>query len=192
MKNRLNFSPRPFPASRGGAAALWLLNLALLAGLIASLVYWSALRRQNQSAHRQIDDLKTAQRDAAGQRESMIRELRALNLREYAQKVDQFHRIQAAYGTHWGRLLDDIGAALPDDVRVVSLRPVALRGNRAGGETPLQLSAEARVKQAQLDFIRALQDHGAFHGVRLEREEYDQTGVAVAFDLALAYRPGGG
>jgi len=190
VRQRLNFSPQPFASLRGAAAAPWLLSAVLLAALAVSLIYWFGLRRSNHEAHQRIEALKSQQRESEDQRDRLIREMRDLDVRDYMKQVQEFHGIQTAYGAHWGRLLDDLSAALPDDVRIVSLRPADSAA--AARNARLQLSAEARVKQAQLDFIRGLQAQPVFGEVRLERESYGQGGLAVAFDLTLAYRPEGG
>ena len=189
MRTRLNFSPAPFQFGHGALVLLWCLNLLLLAGVLTALVYWQSLRRENASSHQRIDALTASQADIAARNERLVRELDAIDIKEYRKKVTQFHEIQTAFETHWGRLLDDLGELLPDDVRIISLRPRNAQMAGRERQTRLRLAGEARTKEAQSKFIKTLQSRPAFEDVRLEAESYDRTGVALAFELVFAYRP---
>ena len=194
MKQRLNFSPAPFTSGSSPVAMLWLLNLALIVALGFTVVYWNNLRKQNRAAHDQIDQLHSRQQTIAGTHEDQISELERIDVRAYREQVRQFHRIQTAWQTNWGQLLDDLGEILPEDVRIISLAPAATvnRSREQNRATVISLSAEARNKEAQLVFIRALQEHQLFHDVRFENEEYDRSDVAVAFEIRFTHKGSGG
>lgn len=192
MKNRLNFSPTPFHYRGRHLIALWLLNGLLLAAIIFSVSFWLSLRAENRYAHQDIDTLKQKQEEVRGKQDQLARDLEALDLKSYGKRVRQFHQIQAAFQTHWGHLLDDLGSLLPEDVRIISLRPQSTVSREQREMATLKLSAEARTKEAQLEFIRILQRQPAFLGIRFESESYDRSNVAVVFELLFDYRPGEG
>lgn len=194
MKQRLNFSPRPFPARRTPVAALMLLNLLLFLCLAGSIWYWLNLRNENRAVHDRIDTLKQDQRTVAGSHGDYVKELERIDIAQYKKDIRQYHNIQKAYETHWGRLLDDLGAILPEDVRIVRLTPTSgARDRDKNEEAIIRLSAEARNKEAQLNFIRKLQEQPGFEDVRFESELYrDRGDVAVAFDIRFTHRPGKG
>ncbi len=191
MKERLNFSPKPFKTGQAPLVLLWLANLAVLIAMAGSIYYWNELRTENFSAHQEIDALEEQQRESAGRHQQLIQDLETINVKAYRKRVLQFHKIQTAYETHWGRLLDDLGSILPEDVRIVSLAPVITetRGYEEE-ETIIKLTAEARTKEAQLAFIRTLQGQVSFRDVRFETEEYSRDGVAVFFEIHFTHRPG--
>ena len=196
MKQRLNFSPAPFTSGRSPIAGLWLLNVLLVAALAFVLFYWSNLRQQNRTAHDQIDQLRGQQQQIVDQHQDRIRELERIDVRAYRKQVGQFYRIQTAWQTDWGALLDDLGEILPPDVRIVSLEPSATisRNRNQDRNDVINLKAESRNKEAQLTFIRALQEHKDFQDIRFEIEEYDRSDVAVAFEIRFSHKPvrGGG
>ncbi len=193
MKQRLNFSPKPFASSPMPVYGLLLVNLALALILIGAVWYWQGLRNENRSVHDQIAKMKQKQRSVVGDHEEHIRELESIDVGKYSKQVQQFHRIQVAYQTHWGRLLDDLGLILPEDVRIVRLAPTSeARAGDRNRETVIRLSAQARNKQAQLNFIRKLQEQSAFEDIRFESESYQDGEVAVSFDIRFTHRPGKG
>ena len=192
MKQRLNFSPEPFRSTESRLMLLWLLNLALVLVFAWSIVHWKDLRTKNASAHEAINNLQQKQQDAIDENQQVIQLLESVNMKAYRKKVRQFHQIQTIFNTHWGRLLDDLAAILPEDVRIQTLKPTYVAGRRdVKNETILFLSAEARNKEAELDLIRALQEASNFDDVQLTNEDYDQEAVALAFELTFTYKQGG-
>ena len=192
MKQRLNFSPKPFRTREGMLLLFWASNLVLILALAGSVQYWLGLRERNSSAHREIDALKQARQSLVEDHRRLARELDGIDLKNYRKRTNQFYEIQTAYHTQWGRLLDDLSAILPDDVRIISLAPNASAGRNEDEGTIMKLSGEARTKSAQLKFIRTLQEQPAFGDVRFETEEYDRDGLAVSFELRFTHRPRGG
>jgi len=190
MKNRLNFSPEPFRQGPGYLGGLWILNLALLLLLGWSFIHWFGLREQNASAHSALDHLKQKQQAVADQHGDAVTELENVDMKQYRKTIQQFHNIQTAFQTHWGRLLDDLAAVLPEDVRVLTLRPAYTSRSQQEKNNILHLTAEARNKEAQLALIEALSERDDFSDVRFEAENYDQTEVALVFEITFAYRPG--
>lgn len=191
MKERLNFSPRPFRTRAPLLLVLWVTNLLLAAALVLTLWHWKGLRDQNSHAHDQIDTLKGKQQDLARQNDETVRNLEQVDIKSYRKRVRQFYEIQAAFQTHWGMLLDQLGTLLPEDVRLRELRPMTVRSDKAVRERRIHLTAEARNKEAQLAFIRTLQTDAAFHSVSFESETYRKEGVALLFEISFDYRPGG-
>ena len=192
MKQRLNFSPKPFSGNRSPMALFWLINAVLFIGLIISVLYLLQLRQNNQSSHTRIAALKDSQRQVARDHQRSIGQLEAIDMPIYTKTIRQFHQIQVAYQTHWGQLLDELGQLLPQDVRITTLAPTASSGASRERDirTTISLGAEARNKQAQLDFIRALQERANYQDVRFESEEYDDSG-RIAFEIRFTHHPGG-
>ncbi len=189
MKNRLNFSPTPFQMRGKNLLALWLVNGMLLAAIVLSVSYWLSLRERNRHAHGDIGALRQKQETVRRQQDQLMRELETIDLKSYGKRVTQFHQIQAAFQTHWGRLLDELGELLPEDVRIISLHPTSTLSREREPMATLRLSAEARTKEAQLELIRILQRQAAFQDIRFESESYDRSNVAVAFELLFDFRP---
>ena len=192
MKQHLNFSPQPFRIRSPILVVLWLANLLLAVGLAYSVYHWWGLHNQNRTTHQAIDELEGRQRTIVKVNQALITDLEGVDLKSYRQKIRQFHDIQTAVNTHWGKLLDDLGRIQPEDVRITSLKPSygSLSSGRRG-ETVLRLAGEARNKEAQLEFIQALQGHAAFGKVSFENEAYDLDQVSLSFEVSFTYRAAG-
>ncbi len=189
MSDRLNFSPQPFRSRSALLLAFWVLNLALLVAVGACAWFWLDLREHNQDTHDDIDRLKSKQHELGQQNDQALKILQGIDTKTYRTQVRLFYEIQTAFQTHWGKMLDQLAEVMPEDVRLRELRPLSARGDGGVRETKIHLLAEARNKQAQLDFIRALQAHQAFQKLSLESESYGGE-VAVAFELSFDYTGG--
>ena len=194
MSDQLNFSPSPFKHRTKTLLILWTVNLSLLVGLGIALVSWNRLRHSNALAHEELDALNLEEQNLMQRHSLALSELAKVDLSDYRKKVVQFHEIQSAFATHWGKLLDDLGLLLPKDVRIISLRPQSSQRSRGRvKETVLRLSGQARSKEAQLSFIRALQAQPRFKDVHFSSETYgDNPAAAIDFEIAFTYLPGGG
>lgn len=193
MKSRLNFSPQPFRDSSNLPLTLWVLNLVLLVALLGSAWYWLSLRGDNAQMHEQLSQLRGDQTVVAGDHAESVSELESIDLKDYRKTVQLYHSIQTGFDTRWGALLDDLGALVNDDVRIVSLRPMRGSSDReAQTATLISMSGEARNKEAQLALVRTLQADSRFDHVRFETEEYLDGDPALAFDISFAYGTEGG
>lgn len=190
--NRLNFSTRPFPFRDRVLTSFWTLNLVLAALVVLALIPWVHYRNKNQQAHQTLETISAERRETARDAESMLRTLEEMDLRVYRKKVDQFDDVQTALRTHWGPMLDTLSELLNEDTRILSLRPAQRgRNDRSRRETVIEVSAEARHKDAQIAFFQALQEHTAFENVFFSVESYEAGSDGVAFEITFTYLPGG-
>lgn len=189
--NRLNFSPKPFRTKGGPLLGLWVLNAVLIAALAIGVWHWQGLRGQNASAHGDIDALEAKQAEIAAENEDAVTWMEGVDMKTYRKQVRQFHEIQMAFGTNWGKLLDQLAVLLPDDVRMRELRPISARGRGSVRQQRIHLVAEARSKEAQLDFVSTLQEDATIQQVTFESEVYREEGIALVFEISFSYQPGG-
>jgi Tfp pilus assembly protein PilN len=189
VKRRLNFSSRPFGGVERGLPLLWALNALLLAALIFTAWRWQELRSRNSDAHAALDRVRGQQRSVAAEHEAILTRLEGVDVRSYRIDLLRYHAIQTALATEWGKLLDELGELLPEDVRLVRVRPGQTRLDDPGAANTIELDAESRTKEAQLAFVGALQARPGFEQVAFLDESYDQTGVAVAFSLSFRFQP---
>lgn len=191
MKQRLNFAPKPFLFRDPQIVGIWLLNLLALIVLIWLGVTWMGLRAKNSEAHASLRDLQQERQSMLDRHGEVVRQLEAIDLRDYRKQMTQFQGIQTAFATQWGPLLDTVGGLLPEDVRLLELKPAASSGYKALDSVVLQLVGEARTKEAELRFLEALDAHAAFDQIVFQTEDYEQPGVAVTFEIQFNYQPVG-
>jgi len=192
MSQALNFSTRPF-AKR--STTWYVLALACLMALLLTLgliVHYFGLRHANQSLHTRLAQLDKEDRQARQDAADALSFLETADLQTYRRDVEQIHAIETARAARWGALLDTLASLLGQDVRLIRLSSSELP---SAGNASLEFSlrAEARTKNAELQFVQALQAHPAFHNLRFEQESYpDAAGKRVEFDLRFHWRMQGG
>lgn len=191
MKNRLNFAPKPFLFRDRKVYALWLLNLAAL-GLLGFLGWsWWHLRSKNEAAHASLRDLQRQQTEHVERHGDILKQLGSVDLRDYRRQMRLFQGIQTAFSTQWGPLLDQIGSMLPEDVRMLELKPTQGTRRSSDDTVIIQMRGEARTKKAELAFLEALDQAPNFSDVAFESENYEKPDVAVTFEIQFTYRPEG-
>lgn len=184
MKQALNFSPTPFQTH---PPALWLLmagNGLLLLALILFGLRWSALRKDNHAVHDSIRSIEQQETALARQYRDMQNRLESLDIKSYERQYRQFHGIQLALNADWGAMLDLLAQMKGDDVRLVRLISSDTREMDAMA-TPIMLQGVARHKQAELAFVKALQEHPQFLNVRFDSETYQ--GQQLGFELRFQF-----
>ncbi|HEY2292645.1 MAG TPA: hypothetical protein VGM86_18240 [Thermoanaerobaculia bacterium] len=202
----LNLARRPFLNSRPVvrvALLLWLLGLALL---LVDL--WQFLGYRARSADKR-EQIARSEGEIERQRAYMARLQKTLDgfdLEAQNQKVDFLNKQIAERTFSWSRLLDRIAERLPNDVRLNRLAPLTgdkaeRQLQRAGGASarrparvsgdlvPLLITGETRSDEALLSFVDSL-FKPPFTDANLAREEREEDGKTLKFEISVQYRPG--
>lgn len=198
MKGALNLSSAPFvnrrPVVRLGIV-LWIVGGLLLAGNV--WLYWDFLAGKGEAAA----GLREAHKEIAVEQrriEALGEELAATDLAAQNAQVEYLNQRIDRRRFSWSRLLNDLAAILPRDVRLQGLTPATGEGGGrtsrrqesalAGGEVLLQIDAEARNDEAILEMIDALFADPAFEDPNLLQQREGENGV-IGFDVEVLYRP---
>jgi hypothetical protein len=203
----LNLARRPFLNSRPVvrmALLLWLLGLALL---LVNL--WQFLGYRGRSADKR-KQIAQSEADIERLRANLARLQKTLdgfNLEAQNQKVDFLNKQIAERTFSWSQLLDRITERLPNDVRLNRLAPLTgekaerhlQRTGAAGGVrrpagasgdlVPLLITGESRNDEALLSFVDSL-FRPPFTEANLAREEREEDGKTLKFEISVQYRPG--
>ncbi|HEY4595510.1 MAG TPA: hypothetical protein VIJ02_03855 [Thermoanaerobaculia bacterium] len=202
----LNLARRPFLNSRPVvrvALLLWLLGLALL---LVDL--WQFLGYRGRSADKR-EQIARSETEIEGQRAALARlqkTLDSFDLDAQNQKVDFLNKQIAERTFSWSRLLDRIAERLPNDVRLNRLTPLTgdkaerqragassgtsmRRSARSGDLVPLTITGESRNDEALLSFVDSL-FKPPFTDANLAREDREEDGKTLKFEISVQYRPG--
>ncbi len=185
MNHPLNFSPHPFRGHNPKLYGIWALNLGLLVAGIWAASVWLQLRGDNSQSHAQLSLLQTEEQQIAQDMSHALTKLGTINLKSYNKEMEQYGSIQQSLDSNWVQLLDDLASLVNEDVRIMRIQSGEASGQQ---DMPLTLRGESRNKDAQLQFIRAIQAHPSFRDVRFDLESYDQS--RIRFELRFAYRGG--
>ncbi|HEY4572568.1 MAG TPA: hypothetical protein VIJ26_01345, partial [Thermoanaerobaculia bacterium] len=200
----LNLARRPFLNSRPVvrvALLLWLLGLALL---LVDL--WQFLGYRERSADKRTK-IAGSEADIERQRAYLARLQKTLggfDLDAQNQKVDFLNKQIAERTFSWSQLLDRITERLPHDLRLNRLTPLTgdkadrlrsgsassvRRSARADDLVPLLITGESRNDEALLSFVDNL-FKPPFMDANLAREEREEDGKTLKFEISVQYRPG--
>lgn len=192
MKQRLNFAPKPFVFHSAKTLLLWVLNLLALLALGWLVFRWSDLRSQNATAHQAIGELQQQRLSLIDRHQTMLDQIERIDFRDYRRQMTLFQGIQTSFSIQWGPLLDELAALMPEDVRMIELKPASRDMNQATTGVVLEMRGEARTKTSQLSFLETLENHPRFSNVVFDNEAYDNPSVAVSFEIQFRFEPGGG
>jgi Tfp pilus assembly protein PilN len=201
----LNLARRPFLNSRPVvrvALLLWLLGLGLL---LVNL--WQFLGYRARSADKR-EQIARSEAEIERQRRvlaSLQKTLDGFALDTQNQKVDFLNKQIAERTFSWSQLLDRIAERLPNDVRLNRLAPLTgdkaerqrqrlgatgvRRSTQASDLVPLLITGESRNDEALLSFVDSL-FKPPFTDANLAREEREEDGKTLKFEISVQYRPG--
>jgi type IV pilus assembly protein PilN len=186
----LNLSTRPFKPYRVanlGLFALLMILIAVTAVQLYSYQRYSALA----SASREEEAMKRREAD------NLSEKTRSLNQKMTAQsagiklsEVELLNQMLLKKSFSWTRLLANLESLVPEDVRLMSLRPVV----DAQGKILLNMDVRGRTLTDATKFLKALENSRVFSDVVLAIEEKkgSSTSGEVEFSLSTYYAPGGG
>lgn len=201
----LNLSRRPFlntrPVTRV-SLLLWALGALLLFGNVT--LFWSYLSGSTDKR----EELVRMEEQVERERESVNRlqaRLAGLDLEQQNDQVEFLNRKIAERTFSWSLLFDRLAETMPDNVRLIQLRPGAIaegvpqRSRRRTGSgspaplasdrVPLVIAAEAKTDEEILQFVDNLFAHPFFANPNLLQESRSDEGNRVAFTLHVTYLP---
>jgi len=196
----LNLAQRPFVNTRPVervAAILWVLGVALLAWNLKLFMGYLGSSQATRGK------LATLERDIAVEQRTNAElqgQVAKLGLDQENREVTFLNRKIEERTFSWSLLFDRMAEVLPDQVRLLRLKPsnVVQReiglGPRASARelnpppVVLTLNCEAKDDEALLRFVDNLFAHPAFSEPNLENEEREDSGL-LRFDLTVQYQP---
>ena len=181
---RINFSSKPFYVKSPALIGFWITNAALLLLLGFTIWKFTSLRNANQNLHASLTNIAQEDQSAMADIQRLSSELDQIQVRDFERQVDQFYAMQRAFDPAWGLLLDTIAKTINNDVRLIQLQSNELPSNKQEAWS-FVLTAEARSKEAELEFVQQLQKTRGFEKVRFESEEYRQN--MVRFECSFLF-----
>jgi Tfp pilus assembly protein PilN len=196
----LNLARRPFVNTRPVervAAILWVLGVAML---VWNLKLFMGYLGSSQSTRGKLAALE---RDIAGEQRTNAElqgQVAKLGLDQENREVTFLNRKIDERTFSWSLLFDRMAEVLPDQVRLLRLKPSNVVQREIGlGARPsarelnpppvvLTLHCEAKDDEALLRFVDNLFAHPAFSEPNLENEEREDSGL-LRFDLTVQYQP---
>ena len=189
MTSSLNLASRPFT----NRLLPWLMTAGVLfvslIGLLVVVHYTLEANRESAAIRLQINNLRTQEKglldDAKKVRESMTH--------EQLQALEAAHQLADRKAFSWSRLLADLEAALPPNVRVsrIAVRSVGAEGDQTVAD--LELTVFAKTANVITGMIGDMNRAGIFDAqLRSQNLQKGRGESGSEYDLDVVYRPRSG
>jgi Tfp pilus assembly protein PilN len=186
VANNLNLASRPF----NNRLLPWLLTFGVLfvslIGLLIVIKYTYEARREAASIQAEINSLRAQEQTALNDARKVV----ALMSQEQLQALQGAHQLVDRKGFSWTRLLSDLEAALPSNVRVsrIAVRDVGLQGDQMLAE--LELAVFAKSSTSVTDMIADMDRDGIFRAeLRAQNLQKGRGESGTEYELFVVYRP---
>ena len=179
----LNLSTRPFKPYRAtnfGLLTLLLILLTVSAGQVLSYQQYSSLAaasRQEEQEVRADTDMVTAAVQKLNEK------MTSGNATAKLSEVELLNRILIRKSFSWTRVFASLEKAMPENVRLLSLRPFLDEQEKIG----LTMDVRGRTLGDATEFLRTLEQSDIFTDVSLAVQERKTTNGEVEFSLTSYY-----
>ena len=179
----LNLSTRPFKPYRAanfGLLTLLLILLTVSAGQVLSYQQYSSLAaasRQEEQEVRADTDMVTAAVQKLNEK------MTSGNATSKLSEVELLNRILIRKSFSWTRVFASLEKAMPENVRLLSLRPFLDEQEKIG----LTMDVRGRTLGDATEFLRTLEQSDIFTDVSLAVQERKTTNGEVEFSLTSYY-----
>ena len=179
----LNLSTRPFKPYR--AINLGLFVLLLILGAVSVMQVYSYQRYSALAADRRAIEM-----EARAESDKLQQDLQALNAKMASgnasaklSEVELLNRLLLRKSFSWTRVFANLERVMPDNVRLISLRPFVDEQGKIG----LNMEIRGRTHAEATDFLRTLEESQVFTDVALALEEQKDAAGEVQFTLSTYY-----
>ena len=186
MNANLNLASKPF----NNRALPWILTVVIVfVSLVALLVVFqltSNAKRESQAITADVNRMKQEEQVLLGKADEVKQSLTP----QQQQTLLAAHRLVERRSFSWSRLLADLEAALPDNVRVsrIGVRQVSSQGGQTVADLELVLFSKG---YDSIDgMIASMDKQGIFHANLVAQNLQKGRGeTGTEFELAVIYRP---
>jgi Tfp pilus assembly protein PilN len=189
VTSNLNLASKPFT----NRLLPWLLTAVVLLvsfiGLLIVVHYTLQANRESEAIRVEINNLRTKERGLLDD----AKKVKQLMTREQLQALDAAHQLVDRKAFSWSRLLADLEAALPGNVRVsrISVRDIGRQGDQTVAD--LELTVFAKSANVVTAMIRDMDRAGIFQAdLRVQNLQKGRGESGTEYDLAVIYRPRAG
>ena len=189
MNSNLNLASKPFT----NRLLPWLLTAVVLfvsvIGLLGVVHYTLQANRESEAIRVEINNLRTQEKGLLDD----AKKVKALMTRDQLQALEAAHQLVDRKTFSWSRLLADLEAALPGNVRVsrIAVRAIGMQGDQTVAD--LELTVFAKSANVVTAMIRDMDRAGIFQAdLRVQNLQKGRGESGTEYDLAVVYRPRAG
>ena len=180
---RINFSRKACVEKKEKILFFYLpiILIALITVLNAGIfVYY---RTANSASHRKINELKQKIKEVNKETYLKLAYLKGIKFKDFKRKYNFFYAVVKKREISWVDLFAEFENLLPPNVKLAMISPKV-----EGGTVLLSLSAEAKSKADELEFINKLEESDSFSSPFVEYESVDAGTGHIKFSITVKYR----
>ena len=189
MTSNLNLASKPFT----NRLLPWLLTAVVLfvsvIGLLGVVHYTLQANRESEAIRVEINNLRTQEKGLLDD----AKKVKALMTRDQLQALEAAHQLVDRKTFSWSRLLADLEAALPGNVRVsrIAVRAIGMQGDQTVAD--LELTVFAKSANVVTAMIRDMDRAGIFQAdLRVQNLQKGRGESGTEYELEVIYRPRAG
>ncbi|HTG91594.1 MAG TPA: hypothetical protein VL866_03355 [Pyrinomonadaceae bacterium] len=189
MTSNLNLASKPF--TNRLLPWLWTAGVLFVSfiGLLGVVHYTLQANRESEAVRVEINNLRTQEKGLLDD----AKKVKALMTRDQLQALEAAHQLVDRKTFSWSRLLADLEAALPGNVRVsrIAVRAIGMQGDQTVAD--LELTVFAKSANVVTAMIRDMDRAGIFQAdLRVQNLQKGRGESGTEYDLAVVYRPRAG
>ena len=189
MNSNLNLASKPFT----NRLLPWLLTAVVLfisvIGLLIVVHYTLQANRESEAIRVEINNLRTKEKGLLDD----AKKVKQLMTHEQLQALEAAHQLVDRKAFSWSRLLADLEAALPGNVRVsrIAVRDIGRQGDQTVAD--LELTVFAKSANVVTAMIRDMDRAGIFQAdLRVQNLQKGRGESGTEYELEVIYRPRAG
>jgi len=189
VTSNLNLASKPFT----NRLLPWLLTAVVLfvsvIGLLGVVHYTLQANRESEAIRVEINNLRTQEKGLLDD----AKKVKALMTRDQLQALEAAHQLVDRKTFSWSRLLADLEAALPGNVRVsrIAVRAIGMQGDQTVAD--LELTVFAKSANVVTAMIRDMDRAGIFQAdLRVQNLQKGRGESGTEYELEVIYRPRAG
>jgi type IV pilus assembly protein PilN len=180
VRVRLNLATKPLESHRRFLVGSGL--AALVAGLVFVLLAWHVytVRKANAELRARTEETRQKMLKLDEQRRELEQYFAQKDIASLHDRAAFLNSIIDARSFDWTRMFMDLERVLPGGVHVVSIEP-----KQAGGHVELKLTVGAANDEAELKFLRALEESSEFSEVQVQSVHIPASSGATITDQKI-------
>jgi len=179
----LNLSTRPFKPYRAANFGLLTLLLLLIAVSAYQVLNYQQFSSYAASSRKEEQEVRANTDMVTASVQKLNEKMASGNATSKLSEVEMLNRILIRKGFSWTKVFANLEKAMPENVRLVSLRPFLDETERIG----LTMDVRGRTLGDATEFLRTLEQSSIFSEVSLAVQETKNTNGEVEFSLSSYY-----
>ncbi len=179
---RINFSENPCVSKKEKLIRVYIPIIVVIVFTLLNLGFFAYYRMENSSSHQKINALKKKIQDYNKKMIVKSSILKKINFKRFKKEYQFYYSLTMKKRLSWQHLFEQFEEILPENVKLSMISPKVEKN-----AILLSISAEAKDKESELEFINRLEKSKYFAHPFVEYESFDRVGGFLKFSITVKY-----